>query len=70
MSDPSTSTVTVLRNDKEAEDGLRFLTVEVDVHSMQVVNALDEDGVQIALTDGEEAMAQRMVRLGQDETGR
>ena len=65
-----TSTVTVLRKDVLAEDGLRFLTIEVDLATMEVVNALDEDGARIALSPGEEKAAQRMVRIGLDETGR
>lgn len=60
-------TVTVFREHKPSDQGIRFLTVVVNL-DLEVVNALDEDGVPIALTPEEELFAIRMVRMGVDDT--
>jgi len=69
MSEHDTATVTVLR--EKYDRPTQFLTVEVDLDSFEVVNAIDEQGVPIPLTPGEENFAIRIVKIdGVDETGR
>lgn len=69
MMSSQTATVTVLR--ERYERPTLFLTVEVDLVSCEVVNAIDEDGVPMPLTPEEERFAVRIVQIdGHDETGR
>ena len=61
------STITVVRERPDQE--ALFITVVVDRSTLEVLNAIDEDGVPIALTPAEEATASRIVQMGYDETG-
>lgn len=66
LDDVATVTVTRDMGDSEPMD----IAVMVSTWDMGILDAIDEQGMRVALTPMEERYAKDMVALGVDETGR